>query len=700
MNQQVINALFAQIEKLSPVDWAEKYRYLPKKTSNFDGPMSYDLTPYLRKIANCIMADNPAQIISIMKSSQIGFSIGGLFSMLGWIISQSQANTLFITETDKKVKQQMNGPISEMINNSDIKDLVGNNNIRDFRDTRSKRNSSSGDTSEGLEFGDGTLYTWSGQNIGNLSSWSIKYGIYDEIERWKGNYSNAGDFLGLVEPRHKSFEADMKMVFGSTPETDDDSNIKPLYKKGNQEKYHIPCKECGTEITLEWDTEVNGERAGVIYERDKNGKFIENSARYKCQVCGGVWKQKHVYQMYDEENIAQRAIDNGQNTVHVCDWKATSEPENWRYQSFHINALYSPEGFFDWNKYAREWTEITPINAPPKIGAMQTFINQTLGDTFKIKTKEPKASNLQKNIRGYQIGVVPDALSIDDGNGPIVLITLAVDLNGTMGKTVEEDDVRLDYEIRAWSMKGDEDYVVSYSVDHGSIGTFERSHIRKAKERNSTKADKRTKWTYRHNQENSVWTELENIIKTPLQTDDGKRMHIGICGVDTGNYTVYANKFVANNAISYAIKGKSDKDSTRTDKDMPYFKKGTKHKLFIVEGDLLKDVLAESMELRADVDNGDEQQNGFINFPTSDGKKYTYDTYFKEYEGEKRQVYYDNNKKVKGIRWKKKYDSAPNHFFDTAYYNSALQKITTFLVCKENKVDVSWENFCNLILKM
>lgn len=697
MRAEILQELFKEIEKLSVTQWAERYRTLPKKTSNFDGPMSYDLTPYLRKIANSIMQLNPAQIIAIMKGSQLGFSIGGIFSMLGWIISQDQANTLFITETDKKVKQQMNGPINEMINHSDCKDLVGNSNIRDFRDTRGKRNISTGDTSDGIEFGDGTLYTWSGQQIGKLSSWSVQYGLYDEVDRWKGNYANAGNFMKLVEPRHKSFKNEMKMIFGSTPEIDELSNIKPLYLNGNQEKYHIPCKHCGEEIHLIWYDNINGEKAGVVFDRDKNGKFIENSARYVCQSCGGTFKQKHVFHMYDEENIAFRAMERGQKASHVCDWKPTAEPLDWRWQSFHLSSLYSPEGFFDWNHYAREWADIHPVNAPVKKGALQAFMNQVLGETYKKGTKNVKANQLQSNCRNYAIGTVPNKMSVDDGNGEIIMLTMAMDMNGTMGDAVEDDDVRLDWEIRAWCVRGDELFVNSYSIDHGSIGTFVRADERHRQERQGTIDEDRKKYTYRFGFPNSVWNEASDILNATYKSDDGRTMKIGYAGLDTGNFTKYANEFVRKHDRCIGLKGADEDNYTSFKNNKDFFAKIKDGVGYLVEGNRVKDLIADKIEESWDIMKDPTQPLGFINFATPSETKYTYDKYFKEFEGEHRILKYDASNNPVGMKWEKKHTYAANHYWDCAVYNEVLPKIACYLVCREKNVEVSWKNFCAIL---
>jgi hypothetical protein len=75
---------------------------------------------------------------------------------------------------------------------------------------------------------------------------------------------------------------------------------------------------------------------------------------------------------------------------------------------------------------------------------------------------------MTNNVRSYDIGVVPDVTCKNDGNGRIVLLTLACDLGGVM--ETNNEDVRLDWELIAHASNGQ-----TYSVNHGSIGTFKRN---------------------------------------------------------------------------------------------------------------------------------------------------------------------------------------------------------------------------------
>ena len=670
-NNQFINSFKSQITQLSPVQWAEANRILTSDITNWPGPMDYSRTPYLREIANSIMADDSSQIIAIMKGSQVGFSIGGIFTDIGWIISQSPGNILFMVNDDSGVKRAMQGPIDQMINSSGISHLIRATN------TRGGRNQKTGDTIKGKTFPGGNLYTWSGQAIGSLSQISCKYIFADEFERYPKGDKKAGSLVSLIEERAKSFADTRKIYFISTPEIQQTSNIEPIYLKGDQRKYHIPCKKCGEFIDLVWQKDIEdlGIKAGVTFERDQAGKLKKNSVGYICQKCGGFFDQSHIYDMYEDD---------------LCKWIPTALPKSDYYRSYQISALYAPAGMYNWKHYAQKWCEIYPKNKPVEVQELQTFWNQCLGLTWEERGREIKVNQLLKNTRNYDINTIPNALSIQDGNGKIVLLTCAIDLNG------KEDDARLDYEVVAWSVSGS-----SYSIDHGSIGTFERSRaIRYSKAKEIEEYENnRVKWTYRMNQQNNVWDEFKKTIMARVyEKDDGTgKPRIAIIGVDTGHFTVHAQSFVNQNPICVSLKGKSDNKYTKFDSIKSYYQKSEKVPgLYLVEGDIVKDFLADNITLTWDEEMGIDQPAGFMNYPRPSDEKYTYKTYFHEYEGEKREVEINAMATAIGSRWVKKHNSSPNHYWDVRNYNIVSRDILADKICKAAKVPVSWPNFTQL----
>jgi phage terminase large subunit GpA-like protein len=681
---KLMSSMFNYNERLTPVEWAEKYRYLSKEITRYPGKMSYKLTPYLKEIANSVDPTNISQIISVMKGSQVGLSIGGIFTILGWIISQMPDKVLFITENEAKIKDQMQNPINQMINSSGLSEKVGNHNLRD-RIAMGRRAKGTGDTMEGMSFENGYLYTFSGQKIQSLSSWSVKYGLYDEVELYKGNYADSGSFLKLIEPRHKSYGNSRKLFFISTPLRHETSNIRPIYESGNQKKYMIPCPHCGEYIELLWSVDVDGQKAGITYKRDTNGRYIDGSTGYVCQKCGNFFKEKVKFDSYEED---------------LGLWIPTAEPLSKYYESFHISSLYAPIGFYDWEHCAKEWCMMHPTNAPVKYADLQTFYNQTLGLCWKDLNTTVDIKDIEKNCRDYKYGTIPNELSNKDGNGNIVLLTCSVDINGILGKTVEDDDIRLDYEVRAWSAAGSESFVTSYSVEHGSIGNFKKARKRDKEEREGKEQDYE-KWTVRHGYENSVWKYFdEHVMQRQWMFDDGSDfIKIMLCGIDTGNFTVYANQYVSMNRLCIALKGASETKYT-TSVDKKLYTKGSAKDLYLAHGNILKDRFSSKLALPLPTD-AVQQPYGFLNFPRKDeqNSKYTYYDYFCHFEGEEKKIKKDAKGNIVGMMWEKKHNDSENHFLDCAVYNDLLCQISIDLICKNAKNPSSWENFVSIMSK-
>ena len=267
---KIINALRSNISHLTPVQWAELNRTLSKDVSPVDGPLRYSYTPYIKKIVNAVMSDCIAKYIVVMKGSQIGISIAGLITILGWIIGESPANTLLILKDDEAIRRTMSGAIQQMIDSSGLAHLIGSSN------QRNKRNGATGDTVKGKKFTNGNLYTWSAQSIGSLSDISCKYILGDEVDRWKGVDAKGGDAHALANARTKAYKDTKKIYYVSTPELKQTSMIEPLYLNGNQQKYMLPCKHCGELIHLEWSVDIDTikEKAGIHFKRDDRGKLI------------------------------------------------------------------------------------------------------------------------------------------------------------------------------------------------------------------------------------------------------------------------------------------------------------------------------------------------------------------------------------------------------------------------------------------
>jgi len=541
----------------------------------------------------------------------------------------------------------MSGKIDQMIDSCGLRPLIKPNTLR-------KRNQRTGDTNKSKEFPGGSLTSGAAGNHKLLRQRSVRYGMIDDYEAAKGSTKESGSTKEMIEQRYAAYFQKMKLYFISTPELKKGSNIEPVYLLGDQRKYHWSCPCCGEWINLIWNTKnEQGEEIGITWKLDDNNKLISGSVGYICQSCGGFFDDSDKYNL----NLGGK-------------WIATAEPDSPGWVSYHLSSLYAPVGMYDWEYYVRMFLEANPPSGNPIQAKMKTFTNLVLGETWDDVVKKTDAKNLM-NVRPYKIGVIPESLSVKDGNGRIFALTLACDLNGV------EDDARLDWELVAWSESGS-----SYSVDSGSIGTFvPREGSKRYKE-------DRARWSYDINSNNSVWREFDALCKTKFMKDTSGGMYPMIIGVDSGHYTKHAYDFIdSTQTPAFALKGKDVFKFSTIEKDTPIFRHGQeRNKLFIVEVNKIKTNLSDLMQLKWYKDDGDPQPNGFMNFPEPSDGKYGYEKFFKHYESEHSSYDYDKGGVEVKIKWEKKSSNSQNHFWDVRVYNIALRDILASLICNDNGI--------------
>lgn len=651
-----------QISTIKPSEWAEQNRTMDSSMSRFTGPFSYKVSPYAREIVDCLDPNHPARRIAIMKGAQIGLSAGVIESGIGWIISQQPGNILFYTG-HSDLSDEAVAKLDNMIDSCGIRHLIRSN-------VKRKKAMKTGDTNSKKEFPGGSLVSGFIGNPKLQRQRTGKYGFMDDLDAAKLATKQAGSTIELVEQRFASYKDVMKLFWISSPEAKQTSNILRVYLQGDQRKYFVPCPCCGELINYEWIIPIENsekEMGGITWKLDPVGRVIPSSVGYICQKCGDFFN------------------DSNKNELNLLgNWKPTSEPFMDGNYSYHISSLYAPHGMFDWEHYVNKYVQANPEGLSPKEELVKTFTNLCLGLPYEAKAETPKANDLQKNIRTYEIGLIPEKISIQDGNGKIVLITCACDLGGF------DNDARLDYEIVGWSETG-----ASYSIDHGSIGTFvPRENAKKFKE-------DRERWTYELNRKNSVWKTLDEIINKIYSTDTGRRTKIHFTGIDTGHFTTMAYAYIdkKNTPFICALKGDKENKYRKYGVDTAKFKHAKERgNLYLVDVNLIKDELAELMKLKWDDGNDEHQPPMFMNYPQPSGGKYLFKNFFSHYESEHRII---ETKDGEGIaaKWEKKSSIHQNHLWDVRVYNIVLKEIITAILCKERGIkNYSWPDCVNILL--
>jgi len=645
-----------QLSSIKPSEWAEQNIIMGKP---FPGPFRYERTPYTREIADFFSEDHPGRVLAVMKGAQIGFSAGVIYPSIAWLIANAPGNAYLSVGHDDLIEEAV-AKIDNVIDNSGLRSFIKSAVAR-------KRKAKTGDTNKKKEFAGGYIIIGSANNHKILRQRDLQYGFIDDYESIKQGSKESGSTKKLIEQRFAAYAGKEKIAYISTPELKATSNIYPAYLEGDQRKWMVPCPCCGDYIELKFKTEASdGSAAGMYWKTDKGGHLDRRSVGYICQSCSS---------FFDDS----RKQDMNINGI----WRPTAQPSREGYLSYQISALYAPPGMYSWSHYVNDYLDATRDGVTDE-KKYKTFVNLCLGEPYEPAGENIKASDLEvNNIGSYNIRSVPESLSIKDGNGEIIILTCAADMNGTV------DDARLDYEVRAWSATGS-----SYSVLHGSIGTFV------PRENTVKNKTDRERWTYEYGRPNCVWYEFEKILNASWVSDTGINFRIAVTGLDTGHHTIHAYSFIDRTNCRNVFGVKGDKESTirKHNVDAPYFRPARERSsLFILDVSLIKDVVSQQMKLKYNKDDG-KQPPGFINFPIPSDGLYLYKNYFVHFESERREVVEDRNLGVHYV-WKKVNSAAQNHFWDCAIYNFAMKEIIYKKVCKENKIEnPSWNDFVNIIL--
>jgi phage terminase large subunit GpA-like protein len=593
-----------------------------------------------------------------MKSGQTAWTKGVILPGIVWMVENNPAPTKLLVGHNDLIKAA-GKDLDAFIDGSGIRHRIESSSQR-------ARKTQTGDTNTLKEFAGG----WIGLGLTNpdsLRQISLQNLIVDDFDAMDSETKKDGDIDTVFKQRMNAYANTYLLWKISTPTRKGKSNIERDYLKGDQRKWHIPAPCCNEFIVLEWSPDMLGDKegkGGIVWEVDDHGNLVPESVGYKCQSCGEVFD--------DREKMSW---------LNAGRWIPTAISTRPELRSYHFNALSSPTFMYGWVHYVYQWLDYLNSPKEKQQTKLQSFTNLVLGEPFKFSRRSTSASKLQDNIRKYDVGTIPEKLSIQDGNGPIVLVVCAMDLGGTMEglNKGERDDVRIDWQIKAYAAGGQ-----SYSIDQGSFGTF----IPRDK---NPELREDTMKTYAFGVENSVWLDVEKLISTKYENDrTGKMIPIHMTGIDAGHFTDYVYTFVDANIRCVALKGGDDEETkVREISDFKTFQPQKRRKNgFIVRTNFTKDIIASHMDLVWNREVNSQQPFGFMNFPIPRDGKYLKSTFFDQYESEER-----SEEKGK-YAWHKKQSNSQNHFWDVEVYTEVVKDIFVDQLFKKiKKPNGTWDDY-------
>ncbi len=372
-------------------DWACQHRLLSREASAEPGPYRIERTPYLREVSDALGPDSPWSSIVFLKSSQIGGSEVGN-NWVGYVMDRAPGPMMMVQPTIEIAEDYSKQRIAPMLRDCPVlAEKVLPSKSRD-----------AGNTIRQKYFPGGMLVMAGANSAASLASKPIRYLFLDEIDRYPLDVDGEGCPVELAKKRTATFSR-RKVFLNSTPTIKGVSKIEAAYDASTRGRYHVPCPHCQHEQVLKWD--------GIRWDKESDGRPILASVHYVCASCG--------------EKIGEHS-----KTEMLRRGRWIHEDPTAATLGFHINALYSPVGWFSWAMAVEQWHDAQ--KDPAKLKA---FINTVLGETYELRGEDtPQWHVVYARREAYSMTELPRR---------VVLLTAGVD--------VQKD--RLEVGLIGWSGK-------------------------------------------------------------------------------------------------------------------------------------------------------------------------------------------------------------------------------------------------------
>lgn len=416
--QERFDALPEALDFYKPSEFAELYRRLPVGKSRVPGAYSFEHTPYLREIIDCLDPRDPTQIVSLMKGAQTGGTVGIIENAYIYDIGYLKTcATAFITETQDLATLRATEYIIPTVMLSDFA-----TNLQSADEDNARK---TGKTDKKLNWrGGGSSVFIGAKSVSKMVSLSLERLYRDEISKWPLTVGKSGSPLKLTEDRTLAFELSRKIVDISTPGTKGLCHIEAQHDRGDQRKYYVPCVNCGGMQVLRWqgvDTET-GLVYGMDWDTKPDGLPVEGSARYVCRFCG------HRHRNADKVKLLPDAAMGGR-----AEWRPTATPKNSLHKSYHLPGLYAAPFMYSWDTAVNDWIEAwDPVERRPRdIEKLKRFYNSILGEPFQEMGGKIKIQTVSKHRRSYyNFGEIPNKACADYCGGPAAFCVCTVDVHG------------------------------------------------------------------------------------------------------------------------------------------------------------------------------------------------------------------------------------------------------------------------------
>jgi phage terminase large subunit GpA-like protein len=458
--------------KLTPSEWADREFYLSPESAAEPG--RWHTLPYQREVLDAF-TDPLVEEVVWMKSARVGYT-KCINIVTAYHIKHDPCAIMIVLPTLEDAEGHSKEEIAPMLRDCpSLTNLVSDVKARDSDNTILRK-----------LFPGGSLTLVGANSPRGFRRVSRRIVLFDEIDGYPRSAGTEGDPLRLGKKRTEYYW-NRKIGYGSTPTDVGVSRIEAKFEAGDQRYFYVPCPHCGHMDRLvfrEDTTDRAGEPIGhfMVWPKER-----PEQAHFVCRGCGGQIDEKHKREM-----------------IEAGAWRA-SAPFNGC-ASFHIWTAYSYSPNATWAHIASEFIEADK-GGPEEL---KTFVNTTLGETWKTKGQTPDWERIYNRRDKYEMGRCPRG---------VLFLTAGVD--------AQKD--RLVYEVVGWG-RGK----ASWSIDIGVIPGDPMDDTA-----------------------NGPWNALDALLVRIYPHESGAELPIATMAIDSGAFTQAVYNWVRRHPGSrvIAIKG-------------------------------------------------------------------------------------------------------------------------------------------------
>jgi len=346
-----LRAVWEPHNRLFVYQWGETNIVLSERQSQYPGPFSSLLTPYVREPLECFSIGSGVHDLTMCFGAQTSKTttvmIGVAFREVQapcpclWIMP-TEPNARSFSETRWQPMVDDCAPLAAMKpGNSDRYKLLEQHFTR-F-----------------------TLNFAGSNSPANLASRPIGLLVMDETDKFQVATKREAGALQLAEQRTKTFSQPLR-VKTSTP-TVPGGQIWIEFLKGDQRFYFVPCPVCEGMQRLRWP-QVKWSPESRRDDGTWNMEMVASTAHYECEHCQAKITDSHKTSM-----------------LRKGEWRATAVPASFGRRSYHLNSLYAPWPACGFGVLAQKF-----LAAKRSLNGLQDFINSELAEPWEPEDVVPK----------------------------------------------------------------------------------------------------------------------------------------------------------------------------------------------------------------------------------------------------------------------------------------------------------------------